>query len=505
MGRGQKRSIDEVNDGAGTSEQVSDNFFTVSNVKQVKVKKFNATRMDYTVQFMDTFAHLELSQYHDRLHEIFESLLNTVTQDIPMQDPVRFVLQSPQLETPISLPFLSRQRLTTERVLAEIERVIQSNHEFRLNDSVNVNLIHVEMPNGGTGTKRSEINLEKHLAKKGSTIRIQNKDDICLARALIVPIAKIESDSRYGMIINHRKPLQARLARDLHQKAGVPIATCGIDEVKLFQTYLSDYQINIVSKEHQNSIIFSGPKKYKMIYLFLHDNHYDVITSMPAFFARKRYCHTCKKGYDKMTDHLCADACKSCRFPNCPIVSWLPCADCTRVFKSQECFDRHKQTVGNAKFICASLVKCFHCGFVVKRGRLGRHHCGLTRCSTCKGYVRLENHQCYMQSEKERNTTVSEDTDLLDTEAHDGDDAPQSGYNELLFFDFECRQENVNHEPNLCVVQNEAGDEWVFEGDNTRNEFCEWLFTKEHANCIVLAHNFQGYDGYFRSTYTRMA
>jgi hypothetical protein len=118
--------------------------------------------MDYTVQFMDTFAHLELSQYHDRLHEIFESLLNTVTQDIPMQDQVRFVLQSPRLKNPISLPFLPRQRLTTERVLAEIERVIQSNHEFRLNDSVNVNLIHVEMPNGGTGTKRSEINLEKH-------------------------------------------------------------------------------------------------------------------------------------------------------------------------------------------------------------------------------------------------------------------------------------------------------------------------------------------------------
>jgi hypothetical protein len=470
VGRGQKRSIDEVNDGAGTSEQVSDNFFTVSNVKQVKVKKFNATGMDYTVQFMDTFAHLELSQYHDRLHEIFESLLNTVTQDIPMQDQVRFVLQSPQLETPISLPFLPRQRLTTERVLAEIERVIQSNHEYRLNDSVNVNLIPVEMPNGGTGTKRSEINLEKHLINKRSIVRIQNKDDICLARALVVSIAKSENDSRYYHIINHKRPLQARLARDLHQKAGVEIGSCGLDEVKPFQTYLSDCQINIVSKEHQNSIIFSGPEKDKMIYLFLHDNHYDVITSMPAFFARNRYCHTCKNGYDKMTDHLCADACKSCRFPNCPIVSWLPCADCMRVFKSQECFDRHKQTAGNAKSICASLVKCFHCHTVVKRGRLRQHHCGLTRCSTCKEYVRLENHQCYMQPEKERNTAVSEDTDLLDTEAHDGDDAPQSGYNELLFFDFECRQENGNHEPNLCV---EVGDEWVLEGDNTRNEFCE--------------------------------
>jgi hypothetical protein len=50
---------------------------------------------------------------------------------------------------------------------------------------------------------------------------------------------------------------------------------------------------------------------------------------------------------------------------------------------------------------------------------------------------------------------------------------PQSSYNKLIFFDFECRQENGNHEPNLSMIQNEAGDEWVFQGDNTRNEFCE--------------------------------
>ena len=48
------------------------------------------------------------------------------------------------LSTP-SLSFLPLSRLTTERVVAEIERVIQSNCEFHLNDSVQVNLMHVEM------------------------------------------------------------------------------------------------------------------------------------------------------------------------------------------------------------------------------------------------------------------------------------------------------------------------------------------------------------------------
>ena len=73
----------------------------------------------------------------------------------------------------------------------------------------------------------------------------------------------------------------------------------------------------------------------------------------------------------------------------------------------------------------------------------------------------------------------------------------KSQYNELLFFDFECKQETGTHEPNLCIVHNEAGREWLFQGSDTAKKFCQWLFSKEHQGCIVVAHNFQGYDGYF--------
>ena len=34
-----------------------------------------------------------------------------------------------------------------------------------------------------------------------------------------------------------------------------------------------DYQINIVSKEHFNTLIYSGPQASKPIYLYVHDNH----------------------------------------------------------------------------------------------------------------------------------------------------------------------------------------------------------------------------------------
>jgi uncharacterized membrane protein len=70
-------------------------------------------------------------------------------------------MNSSQLDRPISLPFLPRDRLTPERFLAAVERVVQSNDQFTLDDSLNVNVVHVEMPQGaGNGKRRDVVNLD---------------------------------------------------------------------------------------------------------------------------------------------------------------------------------------------------------------------------------------------------------------------------------------------------------------------------------------------------------
>ena len=118
---------------------------------------------------------------------------------------------------------------------------------------------------------------------------------------------------------------------------------------------------------------------------------------MPVLLARKQYCHKCKKGYDKITDHPCGDLCKLCHIQNCPIVQWKHCQDCNRFFKSDECFVRHKDATGQKKALCTSLTKCQRCQRVITRVSLNDHHCGLVRCTVCQKYVKPENHQCYMQ------------------------------------------------------------------------------------------------------------
>ena len=165
------------------------------------------TATDHTVRFNNVLNELDLIESYERTQTIFEHLLNDVTQDMNEKDQVRFVLRSEQLDTPISIPFMTVEQLTTERVFSQIERVIQSNRDFRLNDTVTVDIIHVEAPQGSgkSRRKRDILDIREYLHKKRSIITIRNNDNLCLARALVVSIAKIENAPNYRTLIRSDK------------------------------------------------------------------------------------------------------------------------------------------------------------------------------------------------------------------------------------------------------------------------------------------------------------
>ena len=170
----------------------------------MKSKKYHTTAVDYSVRFND-LKDLDLIQEYERTQRIFEQLLNDVTHGMEEDDLIRFVLRSEQLDKPISLPFMPLSRLTPERVFSQIERVVQSHQDFRLNESVIVDIVHVEMPNGSGKRKRDDIDLESYLQNKRSVVNIKNKDDLCLARALVVAIANIDKDKRYKLLADSRR------------------------------------------------------------------------------------------------------------------------------------------------------------------------------------------------------------------------------------------------------------------------------------------------------------
>ena len=445
------------------------------------------TATDHKVRFNDVLADFDLLESHESTQKIFHHLLEDVTWDMNPNHQVRFILRSEQLDTPISIPFLPVERLTTERVFSQIERVIQSNQEFRLNDTVTIDINHVKTPEGRgkSKLKRTTLNIRDHLKEKKSVICINNTDDFCLARALVVSIARIENDPKYSHIRKSNRPLQRERALDLHVAANVPLGPCGIDEVKLFQNYLSNYQIIIVSGDHNNSIIYPpqppGTDEKPIISLYLHANHFDVITTLPGFLSRGYFCRRCHKSYSNTADHVCPDMCSSCRAFGCVLEGdGIVCNECDRLFKNQACYDHHKEPLnGGGRSMCEVIRKCEKCGKStdVRKLKNGGHICG-KKCRTCGLILNQEDteHLCYIQQ--------------LEQEE-------ESSYNQLLFFDFEATQEHGTHCPNLCVVHDEEREVALFQGEDTVKKFCEWLLTPEHNGCIVVAHNFQGYDGYF--------
>ena len=162
-GRGEKRT----HEGVGDDDDEDERPYVIENVKEVNIKKFRTKGTNYSLRFNNIMADVEIKDVHERLHEVFQHILNDTVGDVPSRDQVRMVIHSTQLKKPISFPFKPAQALTTERILSQVQRVVQSNQHSRLNDTVDVNVIHVSMPSGGKGRKRTDVSLEKHLDKEG--------------------------------------------------------------------------------------------------------------------------------------------------------------------------------------------------------------------------------------------------------------------------------------------------------------------------------------------------
>ena len=137
-GRGKKRKAE--------NQDVEQDYYRIQPVKDYHSKKFNMTAKNYRVQFNNALDNVDLLKSQNRTYDIFDHLLKDVTEGMNLTDQVRFVLRSNQLQTPISLPFCSLEELTTEKVFSQVEKVVQSNEEFRLNDTVNIDILRVEMP-----------------------------------------------------------------------------------------------------------------------------------------------------------------------------------------------------------------------------------------------------------------------------------------------------------------------------------------------------------------------
>jgi hypothetical protein len=139
----------------------------------------------------------------------------------------------------------------------------------------------------------------------------------------------------------------------LYTQVGIPIDTrISIGDIKRFEDHFK-LTINVFTAEGHKYPIDLENQYDDQVYLFLHNEHVDVLTSPEAFLAIKdnqKFCNGCKKTVYKKT-HICdtvgvfvKQLCLKCNEVHTEGHEEIMCNGCNRHFGNQTCFDNHKRT-----------------------------------------------------------------------------------------------------------------------------------------------------------------
>ncbi|MCP3667712.1 MAG: hypothetical protein GY696_35345, partial [Gammaproteobacteria bacterium] len=202
--------------------------------------------------------------------------------------------------------------------------------------------------------------MRKHCGHGGCFINIPNpQDDLCLPRALVVAMARIEKEEDPQVASNWeaiRRPrqngLQKKLALTLMRQAGLRDheGPCGEQEIRKLQAALEPmYQIKIFSSRCCNFLTFQGKIPSEKVLHIYHQSdengangHFLVVSKPHVLFNRQHWCDRCNRGFNYKRQHKCHSKCYSCfDLVECRIEDWKRCGDCSRWFRSEDCYQKH--------------------------------------------------------------------------------------------------------------------------------------------------------------------
>jgi len=256
--------------------------------------------------------------------------------------------------------------------------------------------------------------------------------------------------------------MQKNAAKVLMEQAGLENhkGGCGIPELEKLQQSLPDYKIRVFGSMTPGSMIYSGLPAASIINLYNHNNHYDVITKLPAFFNNSYYCDTCHTSYSNRDQHQCSTICPCCHeTPPCEDGQLIKCPTCNRYLRGEQCMANHlKHTERQIKgktmtfsSICDRIQKCKDCGRHIRGIKnIKAHKCNHFMCRTCRQIVPMQDHKCFMQPLGPKKELVECEVDEAeeDEEEDEGEDAEEEEkearakpLKTYVFYDFETKQE----------------------------------------------------------------
>ena len=167
---------------------------------------------------------------------------------------------------------------------------------------------------------------------------------------------------------------------------------------------------------------------------------------------------------------------------------------CNRTFFGKNCFEEHlrDRSKGERRSVVCELVqKCTKCHRTV--GDLKKHVCGHAMCSNCKSDCHPQTYKCYMLPVEAKGGACTRDTPCT---------RPKRSWclccktrtTRYMFYDLETQQDTGTHLVNYVNAQDFEGNELTF---GTIDEFCKFVFSKQHDGYTFIAHNAKSFDAVF--------
>ncbi len=439
------------------AEEPEDNFHFIKSLYKNTNDDYEINKVSeyYSNKYKTTVSDWKLSGSVNlfNINNVMKDLIQKMTEHLHPNSKIQVSLKISNSTRQPHTSLLSKDQITD--LLSEWVNYFIDYYDINIED-ITFKLTAIELPQGAGRKVNAIINLDD----KRSITQIKNKDTICLVRAIIVGLSynknklqetfkgklsdneikeinyrrQVKTEINDGIIsdneikyIRQGVKIQDVLAVAFHRIYSILIKATGNDfaDVQLIEKRL-DIEIQIYNMKSKQ--IYAGVAKTDKIYLLIDNNHYDVISKLPAFIGSNARTW---EANEKLK-------CEACKNPTkCNKENKIKCQTCGKVFYSQNCFDSH---IKNKKCIEHSYVcqTCFRFFKVIVR-KVEDHKCGEKYCSNCKDW-RIGEHKCYMQKK-----------DIKE---------PSEKY---IFYDFETKlNEKGKHVVNYCIAQYFYGKEYVF-------------------------------------------
>ena len=422
---------------------VTDNYQLIE-ISRRHNQRLGADNISYRLQLHEKLMDQKISDILGEMYSMFNKLVTDLRNDLQNGDLVRVYLNHPILHTPITVSARPVEELTVEDIMTEVEKVLQSEDELKLDEQFEIHVGILRIPRGGRGKYFADR--QQNIYRKRSIVQIANTgDNLCFDRAVAVCLAKLKSmnsednnkKAKWKKIIHKNCTYQLEKALKLRKSVGLPENhMVNVNDFKLYEDRY-DVRIVVIDIEHADTpFYFGSSNKTKQIYILKDSDHYHSITSITGFYGTNHYCSTCLKAYNNQ-NHNCFTTCSTCKDNNCLMVQELKCSDCNMTCRSEACHERHKKpkvsikkntnndNTTNSKSLCERIWKCPQCHSIINRIKRtpSEHICGEYNCTNCHQFV-TGLHLCYQRYSP-----------------------PKSTNEKYIFYDFESRQDELEQCP----------------------------------------------------------